>query len=59
MGTGDDADDLDDAELNSKEKPDAVDPIKTESLSIMEDMIEQQRHGKLATAGGAPVKGKE
>ena len=43
-----DDDDLDDAELSLKEKADAIDPIKTESLSIMEDMIEQQRHGKLA-----------
>ena len=43
-----DDDDLDDAELSPKEKADAIDPIKTESLSIMEDVIEQQRHGKLA-----------
>ncbi len=64
-GDGGDADDLDDAELNAKEKPDAVDPIKTESLSIIEDIIEQGRHGKLATtaagtnAAAAPAKGKE
>ena len=29
-------------------KPNVVDPIKTESLNILEDMIEQQRHVKLA-----------
>ena len=58
-GTGEDADDLDDAELSAKEKPDAVDPIKNESLSILEDIIEQGRHGKLATVSGAPTKAKE
>lgn len=56
---GGDADELDDAELNPREKSDAVDPIKTESLSIVEDIVEQTRHGKLATAASAPAKGKE
>ena len=56
--TGDDADDIDDADFSTKEKADAVDPIKTESLSILEDEIEQQRHAKLATAS-APAKAKE
>ena len=56
--TGDDADDIDDADFSTKEKADAVDPVKTESLSILEDEIEQQRHAKLATAA-APAKAKE
>ena len=55
---GDDADDIDDADFSTKEKADAVDPVKTESLSILEDEIEQQRHAKLATAF-TPAKGKE
>ena len=55
-----DADDLEDAELSGKEKPDAVDPIKNESLSILEDLIEQGRHGKLARSAEAnPAKAKE
>lgn len=45
-----DSDEIDDADFSTKEKADAVDPIKTESLSILEDAIEQQRHAKLATA---------
>ena len=56
--TGDDADDIDDADFSTKEKLDAVDPVKTESLSILEDEIEQQRHSKLATAS-TPAKVKE
>ena len=55
---GDDADDIDDADFSTKEKPDAVDPVKTESLSILEDEIEQQRHAKLA-ATAASAKAKE
>ena len=42
----DDADDLDDG-LDTA-KTNVIDPIKTESLNILEDMIEQQRHVKLA-----------
>ena len=49
----DDADDIDDADFSPKEKPDAVDPVKTESLSILADEIEQQRHAKLATTAKA------
>ncbi len=52
------ADDDDaEAELSEKEKPDAVDPIKTESLSILEDLTEQQRRVKLAAGSGAHPKG--
>ena len=51
------AEDDDEAELSDKEKPDAVDPIKTESLSILEDLAEQQRRVKLASGGGAHAKG--
>ena len=51
-----DADD-DEAELSDKEKPDAVDPIKTESLNILEDLTEQQRRVKLAAGNGAHQKG--
>ncbi len=46
-----------DADLSDKEKPDAVDPIKTESLSILEDLAEQQRRVKLASGSGAHPKG--
>ena len=46
-----------DADFSEKEKPDAVDPIKTESLSILEDLAEQQRRVKLAAGGGAHPKG--
>ena len=42
----DDDDDLDDDDGTAK--ADAVDPIKTESLNILEDLIEQQRRVKLA-----------
>ena len=57
VATGDDADDIDDADFSTKEKADAVDPVKTESLSILEDEIEQQRHSKLAaTVGSAKAK---
>ena len=45
------------AELSDKEKPDAVDPIKTESLSILEDLAEQQRRVKLAAGNPAHPKG--
>ena len=55
---GDDADDIDDADFSTKEKADAVDPVKTESLSILEDAIEQERRAKLATAA-ASAKAKE
>ena len=41
----------------AKEKPDAVDPIKTESLSILEDLAEQQRRVKLAAGSAAHPKG--
>ena len=34
----------------ARPRPTAVDPIKTESLNILEDLIEQQRRVKLATA---------
>ena len=45
--TSDDtADDLDDG-LDTA-KTNVIDPIKTESLNILEDMVEQQRHVKLA-----------
>ncbi len=46
-----------DADFSDKEKPDAVDPIKTESLSILEDLAEQQRRVKLAAGSGAHPKG--
>lgn len=46
-----------DADFSDKEKPDAVDPIKTESLSILEDLTEQQRRVKLAAGSGAHPKG--
>ncbi len=46
-----------DADFSEKEKPDAVDPIKTESLSILEDLAEQQRRVKLAVGSGAHPKG--
>ena len=49
----DDADDIDDADFSTKEKADAVDPVKNESLSILEDEVEQQRHAKLATTAKA------
>ena len=55
---GDDADDIDDADFSTKEKADAVDPVKTERLSILEDAIEQERRAKLATAA-ASAKAKE
>ena len=51
--TGDDSDDIDDADFSTKEKADAVDPVKNESLSILEDEVEQQRHAKLATTAKA------
>ena len=44
----DDDDELDDD--SGTAKADAVDPIKIESLNILEDLIEQQRRVKLATA---------
>ena len=44
----DDDDDLDDD--GSTAKAEAVDPIKTESLNILEDLVEQQRRVKLAAA---------
>ena len=52
--SGGDAADADDDELDDDggtgtAKADAVDPIKTESLNILEDLIEQQRRVKLAT----------
>ncbi len=46
-----------DADFSEKEKPEAVDPIKTESLSILEDLAEQQRRVKLAAGSGARPKG--
>ncbi len=51
------ADADEDADFSDKEKPDAVDPIKTESLSILEDLAEQQRRVKLAAGNGAHPKG--
>ena len=51
------ADDDTDADFSEKEKPDAVDPIKTESLSILEDLAEQQRRVKLASGSAAHPKG--
>ena len=51
------ADDDADADFSEKEKPDAVDPIKTESLSILEDLAEQQRRVKLASGSAAHPKG--
>ncbi len=44
------ADDLDE-ESASTAKADAVDPIKVESLNVLEDMIEQTRGKKLAVKG--------
>jgi carboxyl-terminal processing protease len=41
-------DGLDDDVTGASAKANVVDPIKTESLNILEDMIEQQRHVKLA-----------
>ncbi len=46
-GVGDDTDDVEEG-FGLTAKPNVVDPIKTESLNILEDMIEQQRHPKLA-----------
>ena len=50
--TGADAADADDDDLDDDTggtaKTEAVDPIKTESLNILEDLIEQQRRVKLA-----------
>ena len=51
------AEDDADAELSEKEKPDALDPIKIESLSILEDLAEQQRRVKLAAGSGGHPKG--
>ncbi len=51
------ADDEADADFSEKEKPDAVDPIKTESLSILEDLAEQQRRVKLASGSAGHPKG--
>ncbi len=42
------SDDLEEDEGGSTAKADAIDPIKTESLNILEDMIEQTHHTKLA-----------
>ena len=44
----DTGDDLDDEEALDTAKANVIDPIKTESLNILEDMVEQQRHVKLA-----------
>lgn len=48
--SSDDADDdaLAEAEDDDKESSDSIDPIKTESLNILSDLIQQQRRVKLA-----------
>ena len=50
--SGADADDADEDDLDDDgtAKTEAVDPIKNESLNVLEDLIEQQRRVKLATA---------
>ena len=49
-GADADAEDDDVDDDSGTAKADTVDPIKTESLNILEDLIEQQRRVKLATA---------
>ena len=42
------ADDVDDEDSGGTAKADVIDPIKVESLNILEDMIDQTRRTKLA-----------